>query len=130
MKKKVPEVKTVEDGEAIVPVKADEGLTEETFTGLTEAIIMALKTDPALREAILKVIPVQQPPEPQLPEPMIVPKHSKQRTYAIKRLKIAEYDRAINAEEKVLPITEEQIRAEMEIMEQEKNEQANQQDAE
>lgn len=48
------------------------------------------------------------------------PKPSKQRTYAIKRLVAAEYEKSQKAGEPAAAITEEQIHAEMQRMEKEK----------
>ncbi|WP_119333332.1 hypothetical protein [Geobacter sulfurreducens] len=63
-----------------------------------------------IEEAIKMFTP---PPPPQ-------PRYSKIRPYAIKRLVAAEYARSQAAGEPVAAITEEQIQAEMERMEQEK----------
>lgn len=49
------------------------------------------------------------------------PKHSKQRTYAVRRLEAAEYKRARDAGEVPRSITEDQIAAEMALMEQKKS---------
>ena len=59
-------------------------------------------------EKMIKLLPKQEP------------KHSKQRSYAIRRLEAAEYRRAREAGEVPKAITEEQILAEMARMEQEK----------